>query len=299
MQLLILFYVWLVIRVLQLVHVCTQRLSRSKRRSQQLPSVSRDAKLSRHASIIKSISVDFQESQCFFVISIQAALFVALSGDSSVLGATNLTQLGINFAEAKSISSKFILTVTFGLWILHRSHLDSTYILLWSVASIVISTFTLFSKKWELPNNTGIDQISDLDRLDKCGHNPPPLVYCATGRGAPFSYSYWSSGCLVICGALALQKIMFYLCFFLPSSRFEHTIRQARESRAAWILSKLWTVPAEIYLLVINVMFIFSEISQFSQRLYYAPTDWTFGQILAVTIWVPVITRYIYWSICM
>jgi hypothetical protein len=146
-----------------------------------MPSVSRDATLSHHVSIINSISVDFQESQCFFVISIQAALFVALSGDSSVLGATNLTQLRTNFAEATGMSSKFIVRVAFGLWILHRSHLDSTYILFWSVASIVISTVALFSKTWEQPNITGINQISDLDRLDKCGHNPPPIVYCATG----------------------------------------------------------------------------------------------------------------------
>lgn len=74
-----------------------------------------EEKLSRHMSIAKSILVDFQEAQSFFVICIQAAVLVAFAGDSIILGASSLSQLQSNYLVATWISA-VVINIS-GIWL--------------------------------------------------------------------------------------------------------------------------------------------------------------------------------------
>ncbi|KAJ5779161.1 hypothetical protein N7457_006881 [Penicillium paradoxum] len=291
MQLLMVFIIWLILRVIQFIPFCARRLSRKE---QRMPQFLERLNLSGHASIVKSILVDFQESQCYFVLSVQAAAIVALTGDAGVLGATSLQQLGRNFETVSQLSSGYIPTLTFGLWMLRRSLLDSAYIFAWSFASIVVSAYNLFGKIGRNPKTTGINPISNLDDLDKCGHNPPPLVYCCSDfYGMYTSSQIISAGCLSIFGVLMVQKIISYLeqhlnCY--PAvSRLQDTMKPVLASKAIRMFSKVWALLVETFLLINNLLYIVSNSST-------PEGDWSFGQIIAVTIWVPVITKYIYWS---
>lgn len=68
MQLVIVFIIWLIVRVLQVFPKCIQYVYCGKKHRRLTASLKE--KLSRHQSIAKSILVDFQEAQCFFVICI-------------------------------------------------------------------------------------------------------------------------------------------------------------------------------------------------------------------------------------
>lgn len=233
MQPLIVLYIWLVIQTFRVMPKCMRCVLHRRPEHEEPSSASVKEKLCRHMSIAKSILVDFQEAQSFFVICIQAAVLVAFAGDSIILGAFSLSQLQANYLVATWISAVVIISVTFGLWILHRSNLDSTYIYVWSVASIILSGVTFFYKSSQEPNLSSINlDESNIRRLDKCGHHPPPLIYCV-------NHSYMSLesrdnmravivACFTICGVLGLQKITHCLpselSFFATFSRLSNAI---------------------------------------------------------------------------
>lgn len=294
MQLLIVFLIWLILRLIQFIPWCAKYFSGKK--NQQMAEDAKQMNLYKHAPIVKSILVDFQESQCYFVLSVQAAMLVAVSGDSSVLGATSVSQIWANFAQVVSMSGGYLPSLTFGLWLLRRSRLDSAYMLAWSLAAIIFTAFTIFSNIPHEPNVAGINPISNLGDLDKCGHNPPPLIYCSDEYYELYSLSrVFSAVCLMICGVMLLQKSSPYLEKSLSNypafSRISHAMKRVVKYRAFRVISKVWTPFAEMFLLSVNVFSITINIFQVGG-------DWSFGQIIAVTIWVPIFTKYIYWASC-
>lgn len=271
-------------------------------------------KLTNHVSIVKSVLVDFREAQCFFVICIQAAILVAFAGDSVILGASSVAQLQHNYAEAITISGSAAISVTFGLWILHRSNFDSFYMYLWTLASIAVSATAVFSRSAKTPNLSSISWQGDLSRLDKCGHHYPPLIYCSYsstpfGEGANVKNSIARqtyAAPFAIFWVLGMQKTLSFLpgelgLFLAPFFRLSRSVQSIMPPRAISILTTAWKLLAESYLLgmtiFVLVMYWANLIEQANSEHNYA-TTWNFGQIIGSTIWAPSIIKYIYWSVC-
>ena len=271
-------------------------------------------KLTNHVSIVKPVLVDFQEAQCFFVICIQAAILVAFAGDSAILGASSVAQLQHNYAEAITISGSAAISVTFGLWILHRSNLDSLYIHLWTMASIAVSATTIFSRSAETPKLSSISWQGDLSRLDKCGHHSPPLIYCSysstpSGEEANirnFIARQTYAAPFAICWVLGMQKTIYFLPgelgLLAPFFRISRSIQSIMAPRAISILTTAWKLLAESYLLAMTIFVLVMYWANLIEQANYAhnyATTWNFGQIIGSTIWAPSIIKYIYWSVCM
>lgn len=314
MQSLIIFYIWLVMRALQVLPRCIRCIYRRKQKHDTIPSPLMKEKLTNHVSIVKSVLVDFQEAQCFFIICIQAAILVAFAGDSAILGANSVAQLQHNYAEAITISGSGAISVTFGLWILRRSKLDSLYIHLWTLASIAVSATTIFSRSAETPNLSSISWQGDLSRLDKCGHHSPPLIYCSysstvDGNEANLKNDMARQAYIApfaIFWVLGMQKTMSILpcelSLLAPFFRLARSIQSIMRPRAISIVEIAWKLLAESYLsgmtIFVLVMYWSDLISQAEYDHNYA-TTWSFGQIIGATIWAPSIIKYIYWSVCM
>jgi len=82
-----------------------------------------------------------------------------------------------NLAMARPVCLGGILPVTFVLYIIHAAGMSSLVICALSVCTIVLAVCGFFA----IPTNFSAVSLSPLpyqSKLDKCGQNPPPVVFC-------------------------------------------------------------------------------------------------------------------------
>lgn len=311
MQLVIMIYVWFVIRGSSwMLQYIKRRKSRNHDKGQRS---NVEERLSHHASVTKSVLVEFQEAQSFFAICVQAALLIAFLGDADILQATNYPQLKAHYDVAIAITLESMTSLVLGLWILHRSKLDSIYIFAWSLTSVLLNSISLFSIR-KRQSGADLDRIirHRYPSLDRCGGFPPPLIYCSDQIiGSPDSnINPVGSGCLVIFGILVFQKVYTSMLHFdkfrRQFARLARHIESCVDSKLISRFSTAWMILAEFTLLAYSGYMVF--ILFFTRLLdpsfssntstSRAINQWTFGQILSVTIWTPITIKYLYWTIC-
>ena len=264
-----------------------------------------------HFSVLKSMLVEFQEAQCFFMLSFQCAALIALAAGPQVFEATSLLQLQSNISMAKAVAFMGILPITYGLWILHRIGLHSWYISVWSAITIVTSSVTLHLCHVE-PRADNLQKIATADRLDKCGFFPPPLIYCGSDSEMGSNYSIINSlvfglsdntanfVCIAIYGLLLLKRLAPYPKRWLGQMPWfqatYHRVHPWLKSRGVRILSRTLDVIIETLLLLANFFYSFMVIARSLPTI--SLDSWSFGQIIAVTIWSPIVSKYLYWLLC-
>ena len=301
----ILLYVHLAVLILKLIPAITRCIRWCTTRARSTAKIQFGQ---HHFSILKSMLVEFQEAQCFFMLSFQCAALIALAAGPQVFEASSLLQLQSNISMVKVVAFMGILPITYGLWIIHRIGLHSWYISVWSAITIVTSSVTLHQCKME-PRADNLQEIATADRLNKCGFFPPPLVYCSSDSefgpnysivngltfGLPDNYANFS--CIAIYGFLLLKRLAPYPKRWLGQKPWfqatYHLVQPWLVSRGVRILSGTLNVIIEILLLFANLLYSFLVIAR------SLPTtsldSWSFGQIIAVTIWSPIVSKYLYW----
>ncbi|GAB1198196.1 hypothetical protein APSETT444_007505 [Aspergillus pseudonomiae] len=301
----ILLYVHLAVLILKLIPAITRCIRWCTTRARSTAKIQFGQ---HHFSILKSMLVEFQEAQCFFMLSFQCAALIALAAGPQVFEASSLLQLQSNISMVKVVAFMGILPITYGLWIIHRIGLHSWYISVWSAITIVTSSVTLHQCKME-PRADNLQEIATADRLNKCGFFPPPLVYCSSNSefgpnysivngltfGLPDNYANFS--CIAIYGFLLLKRLAPYPKRWLGQKPWfqatYHHVQPWLVSRGVRILSGTLNVIIEILLLFANLLYSFLVIAR------SLPTtsldSWSFGQIIAVTIWSPIVSKYLYW----
>lgn len=320
MQVGITLYIYLAFRLLELVPVVTrlfrilpasltwwlQRETKMSisRRGTEVQSYLK-TKFGHHFSVLKSMTVDFQESQCFFMLSFQCTILIALSAGPQVFNATSMSQLKSNISTARVVSLMGVLPITFGLWMLNKFRLHSWYILLWSTITITVSNVTLYMSSLE-PSVENLDDVATVENLDKCGFRSPPIAYCSRGAGdVPFFLeinlvSYMNIICLVSYGLLVMDRLVPYLNRWLgPLEWYQRAYRgvlPVLASKGVVITSRILTGFIELLLLLASLYYGFY--TAIRGIIGSEPSSWSFGQIIAVTIWAPTICKYLYWTAC-
>ncbi|KOC17349.1 hypothetical protein AFLA70_297g001371 [Aspergillus flavus AF70] len=301
----ILLYVHFAVLILKLIPAVTRCIRRCTKRARSTTKIQFGQ---HHFSVLKSMLVEFQEAQCFFMLSFQCAALIALAAGPQVFEATSLLQLQSNISMAKAVAFMGILPITYGLWILHRIGLHSWYISVWSAITIVTSSVTLHLCKVE-PRADNLQEIATADRLDKCGFHPPPLIYCRSDSELGSSYSLVNNltfglsdntanfVCIAIYGLLLLKRLAPYPKRWLGQKPWfqatYHRVHPWLVSRGIRILSRAVNVIIETLLLVTNFFYSFMVIARSLPTI--SLDSWSFGQIIAVTIWSPIVSKYLYW----
>lgn len=151
------------------------------------------------------------------------------------------------------------------------------------------------------------------ERFDKCGGNPPPIVCCLDPSVHAYSFNsqcqpLMEFSCLVIYALVLIDKVRLLVLW-----RYDSIVRKTIQhidwmEKAYRQLSRCLTSPflslamllVEPYLLTLAALYLSILV-----RLPYPNgsadiglDSWSFGQIVAVTIWVPLIVKYIYWTVC-
>jgi hypothetical protein len=111
------------------------------------------------------------------MLASQAAILLAKKSNS-IFDSYTIRSIWANNGIAGIVSSAGVLPVVMGMWSLQKMHMMEPWIFVLSVATIIVSEFSLY---WthETPS---IDQLVSIDYNgwpDSCGGYAPPLIYCA------------------------------------------------------------------------------------------------------------------------
>ncbi|OQE35460.1 hypothetical protein PENCOP_c013G05370 [Penicillium coprophilum] len=323
MQLAMVFYFWIVLRSFHIFsllisfctggeqsHEKTPPTKRSKRKI--IPKIRRF--FNQHDRITKVILVEFQEAQCFFMIASQAAILLAKKS-TTIFEAHTMPSLWANNGMAGIVSSAGLLPVVMGMWSLQKLHLTEAWVFFLSVTTIVVSEFALY---WmhKIPSP---DQLKTFDYNGwpkSCGGYAPPLIYCHLDKNQDalklarmLIWGVLNPYCLTVLGLDVILWLRLYVmkmmnveafcqrtCTRLGARNFPYKVRQLLASRWGQWLKKLpimLTFCVELlFLAAVSLecfcfyQFKHSEVVDFS--------DWGFGQIVAMTIWLPVASKYAY-----
>lgn len=237
----------------------------------------------RHEQAIISALVEFHKAQCFFAISIQIAALVFLHGLDSIS----------SFSDAFAllpISTIGYGPVAFVLWILSKYDKVSLYLCILSQCSWALSTVVFW--KGHSFNNYATNEVQDI-AIPSCGRSPNPLVACTNSgdlTGIMWNlnatyYAWWP-----LC---SFYIIYILLCQFFSSqpralSRLQHFLRNAHSHNGIVLEIGCFCLWASMFATTYGAW------SHYIGQGYIDTSTWGFGQIVAITVWLPTLAELLW-----
>ncbi|CAH0024972.1 unnamed protein product [Clonostachys rhizophaga] len=280
------------------------------------------------AESISSSLIDLQETQALFLITVAAASVITFTGENGT-GLGNIQSL-LSWLSNSIVLRGMVVAGSYSLLltqlILHRAGKRWWYTLLLIIINLVFVIVLAQPQRVRL--DTLIAHFQDTVGLASCGGNPGPMTFCqtlnrATDNPAPAADSVdpISSPTLFFDfnsrypQPLYVVSVLLVLDWIVDISRQEVSKRSARclpptilHLLTSKRLIKLWQVYWAILELFTFVMCLVS-IWEFFRFLGFLrrpdgnidpeePSDvnitkWSFGQLIAVAVWFPVIFKFI------
>jgi len=273
-------------------------------------------RLCNYSPAIQSATVEFHKAQCFFILSIEIAAHIVVRQGSLNEGTTTLQGLFNNYSLIGSISISGLLPITITLLNLHTVGMDSVYLLVLSTFTVSVSAATLFSIGDFNITPTDRARITGLttNKYPKCGTRDPTR-FCPEIPDAPAITSMDLARGAVGGSSLVLSLVVLV---FLVLDRFGlHRIRSYRrflerylsdidyalktkELRPSYyVLSWLIKYRRNLMHILVECLYVIIWIwyivlfAHYLRSLTYpgngaktTPVQaWTFGQIVAITVW--------------
>lgn len=258
--------------------------------------------LSRTSIAIATTLVEFQEAQCWFVFAVQIASILAIVVNSQE--GTFWGEIIVNAGVAFHVSQNGILPMFLVQICLHNEGIRNWH------------TFVGFAIEWLLAvvaasQRIRFDNAFDLFRsqspIPSCGGNPSPRTYCsATGGFNGTEISFFPHPLLYKMVFLVLDTVAMLV---LTIDQLSWTLRKHQRTkhmriaglqlgrwpdhwtRAHWrTISRWFWRSLQVAYLVINILYMCSLIKVINGETF-AAERWSYGQIIAVTVWGPVIVK--------
>jgi hypothetical protein len=270
-------------------------------------------------AVLKFMLPEFQEAQCCFMLATQIAVLVSFRSQATFYKPKDIAQLDMDNYLGQIIGTGGLLPVSLVLFTLNnvgKMHWD---IIILSGITLAVSTATVITSfdnsdiSFENSNaSLSLASFYDTASIDGCGGNPPPIVFCDGVWYEAFNSlesAYNQAFVQTALGWIYFVPIMVFLVVLfqklLSSDSKEKISRQfSRIKRMAPQLSrlegpKLVTYLNGFWIVAISILYLVATYVYLT-NLYYLKTfgaidtsNWTLGQIVAVTIWAPVMLKYI------
>lgn len=306
----IMVYGWALIRLLNLgdtvdwlLALILQSCGKNYRQTDRYPwqGFLRRVKYSRQASSINAALPDFQEAQCFFVIATQVALIYARPQSADFFGSSNVQSYFDNRAVIQVLALRGILPVALAQNLLHKLGKQSVYTLILAVAAIVLGTISLLSA-----NHASTEEIQTMfdgqTPLDACGTSTSLRTFCAKGPTeiasvptlvglASIYIAYITLLCWLMIWRIAISTLWF-------NNKQNSWSEQCR--RQVSMATRILSVATTLLLTGLELLTIGSLVSilgVLQKYLAISSDKWNIGQVIAVLVWAPVISKYIYCSL--
>jgi len=297
----------------------------TRKRGEQLQS---SMAASRFGAALISTLVEFQEVQIYFVASIQIATLISFNEANLNVGSVNSSSYGGSLLNSVAITTLSVTSVSCVLLIqrsLQRVGMHWWYPFVTMTVTFALALVIFGSQKALMPSVDGLwDKFKQDSRLSLCGDNPSPMTYCRPPSGASITrdvvsvHAVGSAGSVVWMGLLVDQIISTAgdLAAKLPLSvqrwlfganpdRTVNNIRAWPDKVGEWKKTKTGTWVSRAYdaIMSLGVLWMIasyvSALRPLVMRIDIGDTSgWTFGQFVALAVWVPTIVKYVYYNIC-
>ncbi|KAK2597550.1 hypothetical protein N8I77_012329 [Diaporthe amygdali] len=260
-----------------------------------------------HAVTISTL-VEFQEVQAWFVGAIQVATLATFQvTGGSALGSANTN----SFGEA-ILSSRLVRTLAFdGIYpiLLAQFILQQHEMRWWYSFILVLCNFALaMAVKARVAYRVADFDVlwaafKDATSVDACGGNPNPMVYCNT-FSAPWDPI--TMGTFWVYSVMALLVLDFFVHHLRDSPWIRgtsYTLERANGPSRWWAHMSFWRPVLRglrffhEYILVLLAGFYFVSMLVMTSAMRDSLGNWSYGQLVAVTVWVPTLTKFLYYNI--
>jgi hypothetical protein len=264
---------------------------------------------SRPAVALVSALVEFQEVQGFFVAAIQLATLAVFASTDSAALLSSISSFGeavLNAEVAQTLSVNGVLPILF----IHISLLRSG-VRWWYMTSIVVIVFllalVLLTRNLESSSTALWAYFRESGPIDMCGGNPSPMTYCLDSLSTLTDVlKPLGDGIVIGCAAVVM---FIHNHAWAPISgwldwdkRLDHW--ETTNYKVLVLRRRIWPVAAtvlwgalEMGLFVYVALYLHALITIMG-RISTDSSEWTYGQLVAVMVWAPVLGKYIYFNIC-
>lgn len=260
--------------------------------------------LSRTSIAVATTLVEFQEAQCWFVFAVQIASILAIVVNSQE--GTFWGEIIMNAGVAYHVSLNGILPMFLVQVCLHNEgirnwHTFVGFFVEWLLAVVAASQKVRFGDAFAL--------FRSQNAIGACGGNPSPRTYCAATLGVSgqqlsfFPHPLLYKMVFLILDTIAILVLTVdQLAWTLRKHRLTKHKRVAgcrlgrwpehwERSRRHWRRVRTWFWRTiEVAYLVVNILYMISLVKVINAE-SFAANRWSYGQIIAVTVWGPVIVK--------
>lgn len=263
---------------------------------------------SRPAAALTSALVEFQEVQGFFVASIQLATLIifASSDHAAMLSSTSsFAEAIMNVEIVQMLSINGMMPVLFTQIGLMRLGVRWWYMT--GITAVVFLLAVVISQKTLMPDyETLWDYFKSESPIDMCGGNPSPMTYCLDSLGTlEGALSRMNSGLFVACvvlPALVLDQLWNSLNH---RGRMDSALDawELSNARVLFLRRRVWPVVSAVtwfcleFALLIYVGIYLKSVIDILKFVGTSSSDWTFGQLIAIMVWAPVVGKCLYFNI--
>ncbi|KAI9672975.1 MAG: hypothetical protein M1817_003139 [Caeruleum heppii] len=260
---------------------------------------------------------EFHKAQCFFTLAIQIAALIVIHSNS--FEAATLQDISNNYAFLSVLSWGGHVPITFLLLTLRGVGLDSWYLLSLSTCTVGVTTATFASTGHVRPlSNFKPSQYPDCAALN-------PVAFCLhSGPTAGRYVANAFSGGLVLALSISFLSILIIFRVYADARRldpskwrwavcfrkgpyfdddgklksFKRPLSTNQPNRSVYV-----HVPCFVATLLLAFVFgpylqeLRDQWSRTSVKNISDLSGWSFGQIVAITVWVPSLLQYLYLSI--
>lgn len=266
-----------------------------------------------HAATVSTL-VEFQEVQVFFVGAIQVATLATfrpkgLSQSSDANSARSFGEAILDSELVTFLAVNGLIPLLFVQCLLQRYGMRwwYTFALLWVtfVLALVVmarenSLISSYDTLWEV--------FMKNSPVALCGGNANPMVYCDT------TGQYWqntNAGVTMIYVAMPFLTVDFLAPTMQTLRPFKAALSYLRmledQSRMyAWVRNKFWPRFLRFVWFALECVLVLFMCSYFTALVEMAALmneganswgSWSFGQLIAVMVWVPLLFKFVYYNI--
>jgi hypothetical protein len=269
---------------------------------------------SRLCAAATSSLVEFQEMQLYFVGCVQIATLVSYNPSTTKSTVTNndsFAAILLNSGLAALLATSSMACV-----LLVQCCLQRTRMHWWYTFILMTYTFTfalvIFARRSHLmPPADGLWENFKADTdtlLAKCGNNPSPMTYCKPPRDTSFldnaaaGYAVCGLGAVAWVGLLIDQLASSIPNRFPAAAKRLYSLKPIDAIRGR---NRLWTSLSAPYWIAVEVLLLIMVGYHLSQLILVVMdidigdgSGWSFGQLIAISVWAPTIAKFIYSNIC-
>ncbi|KAI9155684.1 hypothetical protein HJFPF1_08273 [Paramyrothecium foliicola] len=259
--------------------------------------------LSRTSIAIATTLVEFQEAQCWFVFAVQISSILAIVVNSEDSG-SHWGELIMNAATAYHVSLNGVLCIFLIQVCLHNEGIRNWHTFLGFFVEYLLAAVATGQKvSWK----AAFELFRGQGSLESCGGNPSPRTYCATTKGAEgYQLTFFPHPLFYKIVFLTLNTITIVTLVadqLAWTMRRHHRTRHIRigrhrmgrwpdgPSKKHWVRFKAWFWRSlELAYVVTSILYLVSLL-QVVNADSFGSSKWTYGQIIAMTVWGPVIVK--------